>query len=58
VRYWQALLPHLEPEAIVLFDDIGWSDGMARAWSTIAADPAVSVALDLDGIGACVVCGG
>lgn len=56
IAYWQMLKPHLGAKATVLFDDIRWSDGMARAWAAIAADPGVTLALDLEGIGACVLC--
>jgi predicted O-methyltransferase YrrM len=45
IRYFQQIKPHLEPGATVLFDDIGWSDGMAQAWSTISGDSAISKTL-------------
>ncbi len=57
LRYWGLLQPHLGDEAIVLLDDIRWSEGMTSAWEAIAGDPAVDIALDLNGIGACVLGG-
>ena len=42
ITYFQQIKPHLETGAIVLFDDIGWSEGMARAWSTISVDPDIN----------------
>jgi hypothetical protein len=36
-------------------DDIHWSDGMARSWQRVAADPRISVSLDLRSVGLCLV---
>ncbi|HEX2467284.1 MAG TPA: class I SAM-dependent methyltransferase [Solirubrobacterales bacterium] len=44
--YFELLLPHA-PGALLVFDDIRWSDGMLRAWERIAADPRVDLAIDL-----------
>ena len=32
IDYMEQILPHLAPEAVLLFDDINWSAGMKRAW--------------------------
>lgn len=32
VAYFENLLPHLSPQALIIFDDINWSLGMRRAW--------------------------
>jgi predicted O-methyltransferase YrrM len=41
LRYFEQIKPRLQRGAIVIFDDIEWSDDMRRAWMIIAADPAV-----------------
>lgn len=53
--YFDQLLPHLTDPAVVVFDDIAWSDGMERAWRALRQHPSVRVAVDLDRIGICVV---
>jgi predicted O-methyltransferase YrrM len=51
VRYFEQLLPHLKPRAFLVFDDIAWSDGMRQAWSRIAGDERVALAVDLGQLG-------
>jgi predicted O-methyltransferase YrrM len=55
VEYFHAFLPHLAPEALLVFDDLAWSEGMGNAWQTIAAHPSTRVAIDLGTLGICVV---
>jgi predicted O-methyltransferase YrrM len=55
VAYFEQILPFLADSALLVFDDITWSDGMARAWKTIAGDRRVGVAVDLGPVGLCVV---
>lgn len=52
--YHQRILPHLLPGALLIFDDIAWNDGMARAWDTIAAHPSNALAANLGQCGVCV----
>jgi predicted O-methyltransferase YrrM len=51
--YFEAMLPFLGETALLAFDDIDWSDGMKRAWQTIAHDSRVGVAVDLGPVGLC-----
>lgn len=51
IEYFEQALEHLSPGAVVLFDDIRWSDGMRGAWSTIQAMPAAHHHADLGQIG-------
>jgi predicted O-methyltransferase YrrM len=44
-------IPFLSKEAVVIFDDISWSSGMKKAWSTIVADERVRVSIDLFSVG-------
>jgi len=55
VDYADQLHPHLADEALLIFDDISWSDGMARAWQTIVADPRYALTIDLRSVGLAVV---
>jgi len=57
VGYFAQIHPSLRPGALVVFDDIAWSSGMAEAWATIQADPRVRVAVGLGTMGACIVGG-
>jgi predicted O-methyltransferase YrrM len=53
--YWGQIAPQLADPAIVVFDDIAWSRGMADAWDAITADARVKLAVDMEVIGFCVV---
>jgi len=37
----------LNPNGVILFDDIYWSKGMTEAWTTIKADQRVKRTIDL-----------
>jgi predicted O-methyltransferase YrrM len=49
--YCDQIQPHLAPGAVVVFDDIDWSDSMKRAWGQLAADPRFGVTVDLGRLG-------
>jgi len=53
IAYFELLLPHLSPGAIVVFDDISWSNGMRRAWRKICKNSAVLYTVDLKMMGIC-----
>jgi predicted O-methyltransferase YrrM len=53
ITYFELLLPHLSSGAIVVFDDISWSNGMRRAWEKVCKHSAVSFAVDLKMMGIC-----
>lgn len=38
-------------DAVFVFDDIRWSDGMARAWAALQADPRMGVMVDMRSVG-------
>ena len=52
--YFNQMKPYLADNAVVVFDDIRWSDGMERAWKHIVQQSAVAVSVDLHQIGICV----
>jgi predicted O-methyltransferase YrrM len=47
VQYYEQARPHLAPGAVVIFDDIRWSDGMRTAWAEVRAAPQSAVVADL-----------
>jgi predicted O-methyltransferase YrrM len=53
--YFEQLLPFLADSALLVFDDIAWSDGMRRAWTAIARDPRVTSAVGLGPVGLCLI---
>ena len=55
LAYFEQILPFLAETALLVFDDIAWSEGMKRAWNTIAHDRRVGVAVDLGPVGLCVI---
>jgi predicted O-methyltransferase YrrM len=57
LAYFEELAPSLAPEALLVFDDVSWSDGMADAWNRIRSDQRVSLSVDLFEVGVCVVGG-
>jgi predicted O-methyltransferase YrrM len=57
LEHFRTLGPHLACPAVIVFDDIRWSDGMRRAWAQISGHPAVTAAIDLHRMGVCVVAG-
>lgn len=57
LHYFDLALPFLSERAVVVIDDIAWSDGMQAAWATLAAHERVAAAVDLGTMGL-VVLGG
>ncbi|MEY2806196.1 MAG: O-methyltransferase [Planctomycetia bacterium] len=55
LRYFEQLLPHLAPRALLVFDDIDWSDGMRRAWARLVDDRRIQLSIDCGEVGVCAV---
>lgn len=53
--YFEQLLPHLAPRALLVFDDVDWSEGMTRAWEKIQADARVAISVETRTLGLCVI---
>lgn len=51
LKYFHAFAPTLSDTAVVVFDDISWSGGMARAWEAIRRHEQVRVSVDLGSMG-------
>jgi predicted O-methyltransferase YrrM len=54
-QYFEQILPHLSPNAVVAFDDISWSSGMQAAWKAITGNNQVRTAVDLSKVGICLL---
>lgn len=55
IFYFEKIMPHLSKNAIIVFDDISWSDGMRRAWKHINKNQLIKISLNLGVVGVCVV---
>lgn len=55
IRYFEQMRPFLAPGAVVVFDDVAWSAGMAAAWREVSAREGFAASLDLGALGVCVV---
>lgn len=51
ILYFDMIKPFLANNAIVIFDDINWSNGMQKAWQTIITDKKVSAVFDFYKLG-------
>lgn len=49
--YFYSLLPCVNENSIIIFDDIHWSSGMEEAWNTIRNHPYVTLSIDLFFVG-------
>ena len=56
--YVTMALPFLASQAVAIFDDINWSEGMRRAWSSIAAGPRCVAHFSLRDLGIALMRGG
>lgn len=55
LTYFEKILPFLADQSLVVFDDIAWSDGMARAWRSLQAHARTALSVDLGNIGICAI---
>lgn len=53
LEYFERIHPYLSTQAIIVFDDINWSEGMKRAWKQIVDDPRIKYSFDLNAMGVC-----
>jgi predicted O-methyltransferase YrrM len=54
LAYTEAILAAAADDAVLVYDDIRWSEGMERAWSELRADRRFRLVVDLDRLGLCV----
>jgi predicted O-methyltransferase YrrM len=58
LAHFDAVVPYLSANAIMVLDDISWTQEMRRAWRTIVSREEASVAVDLGRMGVVVKSGG
>ncbi len=51
IQYFNQLLPSLQNDSILIFDDIHWSAEMEEAWKAICASEKITLSIDLFFIG-------
>jgi len=47
IQYFEQCLSQSNPDTILIFDDIHWSDGMEKAWENIISHPSVTLSVDI-----------
>jgi predicted O-methyltransferase YrrM len=47
IKYFEQCLLKSNPDSILIFDDIHWSDGMEKAWEYIINHPSVTLSVDI-----------
>ena len=52
---FDAIAPHLGDGAVVVLDDVNWTDGMRRAWAAVAKRDGVAATVGLRRVGIAVV---
>ena len=55
LRYFDSLMRHCGRSAVLIFDDIHWSEEMEQAWAAIREDPRVYLTIDLFFIGLVII---
>jgi len=53
-KYFKQIVPYLSDHAVLIFDDIYWSNGMTRAWKRISQDENLKLTIDLGSVGLCL----
>ena len=47
LRYFEAALPWVHNESVIVFDDVHWSSSMEQAWELVCNHPSVTCSIDL-----------
>jgi len=55
IHYFNRLAPYLRKGALVIFDDVSWSQDMRDAWEVLSERTEFVHAVDLGAIGVCIV---
>ena len=54
-RALETLKPYLASGAVVVIDDIHWSEEMRTSWHAVRHDPAVRASIDLEAMGVLII---
>lgn len=57
ISYFESFVPNLSNKAIIVFDDISWSNGMRRAWKKIIENENIKFSVDLSLMRICLLDG-
>jgi predicted O-methyltransferase YrrM len=52
--YFEMIWKHAVDRAVIVLDDIRWSEDMKRAWRRIQTDARVAIAIDFHSVGVCI----
>jgi len=55
LAYFEKIFPFLSEDAVLVLDDISWSNGMKRAWKTIVSNKRINISVDLFNVGVCII---
>jgi len=55
LSYFDQIAAHAAPGAVVVLDDVAWSEGMKRAWESVRTRDLVAASIDLFVMGICVI---
>lgn len=55
LEYFEQFLPHLSDTAILVFDDISYSEEMKRAWAKIIKHDSIKISINLRTYGICLI---
>jgi predicted O-methyltransferase YrrM len=55
LEYMEQILPFAATEAVLVFDDVNWSEGMRNAWRAVQASERFALTVDLRSVGLAVV---
>jgi predicted O-methyltransferase YrrM len=51
LQYFEQVYPYLADQAVMIIDDISWSDGMQKAWQELVSDSRITVSVNLCSLG-------
>jgi predicted O-methyltransferase YrrM len=51
IKYYNDVLPYLNNEAVIVLDDISWSDDMRKAWNELSSRKEIALSIDLIKLG-------
>jgi predicted O-methyltransferase YrrM len=55
ISYFNQIMQYVLKKAVLVFDDINWSEGMKTAWETIIRDERLKICVNLRQIGICII---
>jgi predicted O-methyltransferase YrrM len=53
--YFEKIISHCKSKAIIIIDNISWSESMKKAWTNIELDKRIKITLNLRQMGICII---